>query len=85
MTSNVLRGGAEGLSEDELAQLLSGARGEVAFFEVVGERVGIGGVADGQAGISDFFYQEFQPPEGAIASAVLGGETPAEEIRNQLF
>ena len=42
-------------------------------------------VADGQAGISDFFYQEFLPPEGAIASAVLGGDTPAEEVRNQLF
>lgn len=43
-------------------------------------------VADGQAGIADFFYQEFQPPEGAVASAVLGGsESSAEEIRNQLF
>jgi len=42
-------------------------------------------VADGQAGIPDFFYQEFLPPDGAVASAVLGGENPAEEIRNRLF
>jgi penicillin-binding protein 1A len=41
--------------------------------------------ADGQPGIADFFYQEFQPPENAVASAVLGGDNPSEEIRNQLF
>jgi penicillin-binding protein 1A len=42
-------------------------------------------VADGQSGMADFFYQEFQPPENAVASAVLGGDNPSEEIRNQLF
>ena len=42
-------------------------------------------VAEGQSGIPDFFYQEFPPPDGAVASAVFGGSTPAEEIRNQLF
>jgi len=42
-------------------------------------------LADGQSGITDYFYQEFQPPDSAVASAVLGGEHPAEEIRNQLF
>ena len=42
-------------------------------------------VADGQAGITDFFYQEFQPPESAVASAVLGSDHPAEDVRNQLF
>ena len=42
-------------------------------------------LADGQSGVTDYFYQEFQPPDSAIASAVLGGENPAEEIRNQLF
>ena len=42
-------------------------------------------VADGQSGIVDFFYQEFQPPENAVASAVLGGEGASEEVRNQLF
>ena len=42
-------------------------------------------LADGQSGITDYFYHEFQPPDSAVASAVLGGEHPAEEIRNQLF
>ena len=42
-------------------------------------------LADGQAGITDYFYQEFQPPDSSIASAVLGGEHPVEDIRNQLF
>jgi penicillin-binding protein 1A len=43
-------------------------------------------VPDGQSGIVDYFYQEFMPPEDVgVASAVLGGGKPAEEIRNQLF
>ena len=42
-------------------------------------------VAEGQSGIPDFFYQEFPPPDSAVASAVFGGSSPAEEIRNQLF
>jgi len=42
-------------------------------------------VAEGHPGIPDFFYQEFPPPEGAVASAVFGGGAPAEDIRNQLF
>lgn len=41
--------------------------------------------ADGQSGIVDFFYQEFQPPENAVANAVLGSDSPPEEVRNQLF
>jgi penicillin-binding protein 1A len=42
-------------------------------------------LADGQSGITDFFYQEFPPPDSALASAVLGGENAADQIRNQLF
>jgi penicillin-binding protein 1A len=42
-------------------------------------------VADSQAGVLDFFYQEFQPPEAAMASAVLGDDARTEDIRNQLF
>ena len=42
-------------------------------------------LADGQSGITDFFYQEFPPPDSAVASAVLGGENAADQIRNQLF
>ncbi|MBI4194512.1 MAG: penicillin-binding protein 1A [Betaproteobacteria bacterium] len=42
-------------------------------------------VADGQSGTVDFFYQEFMPPEDGVASAVPGGDRPAEEVRNQLF
>ena len=42
--------------------------------------------AEGEAGVVDFFYQEFPPPEGAPAMGFPGnGERPAEEIRNQLF
>jgi penicillin-binding protein 1A len=40
---------------------------------------------DGQPGIVDFFYQEFQPPENTMGSTVLGRDGPPEEIRNQLF
>jgi hypothetical protein len=40
---------------------------------------------DGQSGIADFFYQEFQPPDNSVASAVMGGDNPPEEVRNQLF
>jgi hypothetical protein len=42
-------------------------------------------LAEGQAGITDYFYHEFQPPDSAVASAVFGADHPAEEIRNQLF
>jgi penicillin-binding protein 1A len=41
--------------------------------------------AHGQSGIADFFYQEFPPPENAVASAVLGGDNPSEDVRNRLF
>ena len=40
-------------------------------------------VGDGAAGVQDFFYQEFMPPEQGGGTAV--GEKPAEEVRNQLF
>jgi penicillin-binding protein 1A len=40
---------------------------------------------DGQPGIVDFFYQEFQPPENTMGSTVLGRDGPPEEVRNQLF
>jgi penicillin-binding protein 1A len=42
-------------------------------------------LAEGQPGITDYFYHEFQPPDSAVASAVFGADHPAEEIRNQLF
>ncbi|MBI2359070.1 MAG: hypothetical protein HYV04_09235, partial [Deltaproteobacteria bacterium] len=42
-------------------------------------------VTDGQPGIVDFFYQEFMPTEDGVASAGLGGDSPSEEVRNQLF
>jgi penicillin-binding protein 1A len=42
-------------------------------------------VADGQSGMTDFFYQEFLPPEDGVASAGFGGGGPPEEVRNQLF
>jgi penicillin-binding protein 1A len=42
-------------------------------------------VADAQAGIVDYFYQEFLPPaHETLIGGVLGGERP-EEVRNQLF
>lgn len=40
-------------------------------------------VGDGAAGVQDFFYQEFMPPEQGGGTAA--GEKPAEEVRNQLF
>jgi penicillin-binding protein 1A len=42
-------------------------------------------IADAQAGIVDYFYQEFPPPaHETLLGGVLGGERP-EEVRNQLF
>jgi penicillin-binding protein 1A len=42
-------------------------------------------LADTHAGVVDFFYQEFLPPEQeTLIGGVLGGERP-EEVRNQLF
>jgi penicillin-binding protein 1A len=41
--------------------------------------------ADGNSGIPEYFYQEFQPAEQeSIAGGPLGAR-PSEEIRNQLF
>jgi len=43
-------------------------------------------VADAQAGIVDYFYQEFLPPEHeTLIGGVMGGDRPSEEVRNQLF
>jgi penicillin-binding protein 1A len=43
-------------------------------------------VADAQAGITDYFYQEFLPPEHeTLIGGVMGGDRPREEVRNQLF
>ena len=42
-------------------------------------------VADGQSGVTDYFYQEFLPPEDGVASAGFGGGRPPEDVRNQLF
>ena len=43
-------------------------------------------VADGQAGIVDYFYQEFLPPEHeTLVGGAMGGDRPREEVRNQLF
>lgn len=43
-------------------------------------------VADAQAGIVDYFYQEFPPPEHeTLVGGVMGGERPPEDARNQLF
>jgi penicillin-binding protein 1A len=45
-----------------------------------------GRAGEGEAGIVDFFYQEFPPPEGGPSIGMPGGaERPAEEVRNQLF
>lgn len=39
-----------------------------------------------EPGVVDFFYQEFTPPEGGSTIGMpVGGERPAEEVRNQLF
>jgi penicillin-binding protein 1A len=43
-------------------------------------------VADAQAGIADYFYQEFLPPEHeTLIGGVIGGDRPREEVHNQLF
>lgn len=42
-------------------------------------------VADGQAGIMDFFYHEFPPPDESMLGSLFGAERQPEEIRNQLF
>ena len=43
-------------------------------------------VADAQAGVVDYFYQEFLPPEHeTLVGGVMGGDRPREEVRNQLF
>jgi penicillin-binding protein 1A len=42
-------------------------------------------IADVQAGVVDYFYREFLPPEHeTLLGGVLGGER-REEVRNQLF
>jgi penicillin-binding protein 1A len=42
-------------------------------------------IADVQAGVVDYFYQEFPPPEHeTLLGGVAGGER-REEVRNQLF
>ncbi|MFN7086601.1 MAG: penicillin-binding protein 1A [Burkholderiales bacterium] len=42
-------------------------------------------VPDGQAGVVDYFYQEFPPPEHASPGGPIVGEKPPEEVRNPLF
>ena len=42
-------------------------------------------VGEGEAGVVDYFYQEFVPAEGGPASIPMGGERPSEEVRNPLF
>jgi penicillin-binding protein 1A len=43
-------------------------------------------LADGSAGIVDYFYQEFLPPEeGAAAPRTVDSARPPEDVRNQLF
>jgi penicillin-binding protein 1A len=43
-------------------------------------------VADAQAGITDYFYQEFLPPENeTLVGGVMGGDRPRDDVRNQLF
>jgi penicillin-binding protein 1A len=41
-------------------------------------------VGDGQAGVSDYFYHEFLPPD-ATAAGDPARSGPSEEVRNQLF
>lgn len=41
-------------------------------------------VADG--GITDYFYQEFLPPENeTLVGGMMGGDRPRDDVRNQLF
>ncbi len=43
-------------------------------------------IAEAQAGIADYFYQEFLPPEHeTLLGGVMGGDRPREEVHNQLF
>ncbi len=43
-------------------------------------------IADAQAGVVDYFYQEFLPPEHeTLVGGVTGGDRPRDEVRNQLF
>ena len=43
-------------------------------------------IADTQAGVVDYFYQEFLPPEHeTLIGGAIGGDRPREEVRNQLF
>jgi len=43
-------------------------------------------VVEAQAGIVDYFYQEFLPPEHeTLVGGVMGGDRPREEVHNQLF
>ena len=40
---------------------------------------------EGERGITDYFYQEFLPPERGSADGLFTGEKQPEEVRNQLF
>jgi len=42
-------------------------------------------VADGQPGVTDFFYKEFLPGAGSAGGLAPDVERPPEEVRNQLF
>lgn len=42
-------------------------------------------VADGQPGVTDFFYQEFLPGASSAGGLAPDIERPPEEVRNQLF
>jgi penicillin-binding protein 1A len=43
-------------------------------------------IAEAEAGVVDYFYQEFLPPEHeTLVGGVTGGDRPREEVRNQLF
>ena len=42
-------------------------------------------VGDNAAGVQDYFYQEFMPPEQGGGGGPATGEKPADEVRNQLF
>jgi len=44
------------------------------------------GMRVAEGGITDYFYQEFLPPEHeTLVGGVMGGDRPREEVRNQLF
>lgn len=42
-------------------------------------------VAEQQPGITEYFFQEFAPPETVMAGAPMMGDKPPEDVRNQLF